>query len=205
MSKSTCWIKAKPLSWQRVGTVVNRGIEAPALRWVAGKVEQRDNETSWRRRRSQSIGLRSCNMNPLLLWPPPVTSVSYYLSIITQPPSLPSNRWVHAHGCSVSLPPLSRSITLMHCGSVGCCVRCWMGSLKLFPSLKSLFLSRSVTFIPSSYSSSFLSRWELLLVFLLLPMLAHQTCMCFANRIPRIGIQLMLNSCTWVYLRSNCC
>lgn len=144
-------------------------------------------------------------MNPLLLWPPPVTSVSCYLPIITQPPSLPpflshvrSNRWVHAHGCSRSLPPSlppsvppSCSITLMHCGSVGCCVRSWMGSLKLFPSLKSLFLSRSVTFIPSSHSSSFLSCWELLLLFLLLPMLAHQTCMCFGNRSPWIGIQLI--------------
>lgn len=120
------------------------------------------------------------------------------------PPSHQTDGSTHMAVLSPSLP-LSHSITLMHCGSVGCCVRSWMGSLKLFPSLKSLFLSRSVTFIPSSYSSAFPSCWELLLVFLLLPMLAHQTCMCCANRIPWIGIQLMLNSCTWVYLRSNCC
>lgn len=74
-------------------------------------------------------------MNPLLLWPPPVTSVSYYLSIITQPPSLPSNRWVHAHGCSVSLPP---SLSLHHPNALWQCRLCSLlnGKPEIIPKLE---------------------------------------------------------------------
>lgn len=121
---------------------------------------------SWSDGRSQKMALHSCIMKPLPLCAHSLSPVLCHLCIITQPPSLPllvsyqTDGFFHMAFTPPSAPSFSpsRSITLMLCGSVGCCVCSWN-------NLVACILSPFHPLFVSSFIHSFLLFFVVIFVF----------------------------------------